>query len=481
MLYLILAFELFIFNSFIWQVSDLDAVIEQAASDYNAQPGIPFTYQIIARNIDTQNGGVVYLQLKDPQTGDVIPGVVDLMVVIREDNLWTSLLPGEIGYSAAFDHLPPQILRSIDTTPYKPSADSAFMESIRNYQFPWQEGSWGTVTRSYGAHGPGQIDFDLTGTGVTAAKDGTIIYANDSSRLNGYDRGAWWYWNVIIIQHDEHEYSLYGHLAPNSIPREIKNQCYLYYNRPNCSVPIKAGELIAHEGNTGYSRAPHLHLEFGQNFGVVPYLDVMDADSDGNRSEYIYTAYLYAEQNAAFQGYTPQEVAAWEYGTLHQASHRDLPSAGENLVRNGDFARGTEEWAPSGQVSWAVQEGVMRFLRLNTSAPPAWALFYQDLNYGAPANTPFEIMLELGNDSHINKTISVALRNSAGRNYGFSECSFAIPAHAPLAPHNFILKTTSTWANVRLEIGVNPPDSAPAALVDNVVVTYHPGFADLQC
>ncbi len=457
-----------------FSAADIDGVIDQKIAQYNAQPSVPFIYEAVGRTIDTEIGGIVYLQLKNPQTDEIIPGVVDLMVVTGD----TAFLPGEIGYSAAFDQLPPNMLRDVDTTPFKPSADSSFMESIRDYQFPWREGSWGTVTRSYGAHGPGQIDFDLTGTGVTAAKDGTIIYANDTSTVNAYDRGAWWYWNIIIIQHDDHEYSLYGHLAQNSIPREIKDRCYLYYNRPNCAVPIKAGELIAAEGNTGYSGAPHLHLEFGQNFGIVSYFDMMDGDGDGNRTEFVFAPYLYAEQNAAFQGYTPQQVAAWEYGMLHQASHRALPTPEENLVRNGDFERGNEEWWPSGQVSWAVQEGVMRFLRLNTSDPPAWASFYQDLNYGAPANTPFEVTLELGNDSHIDKTITVTLRSSAGRDYGFVECSFMIPANTALSPYKMPLKTTSTWANIRLEIGVNPADSAPAALVDNIVVAYHP-YVDL--
>jgi len=457
---------------------DMQAVIDQKIAAYNEQSGVPFVYRAAGRSTDAEIGGVVYLQLKNPETNELIPGVVDLMVITRQNSVWTAILPGEIGYSAAFDSLPPEILRDVDTTPYKPRADRAFMESSRDYQFPWQDGGWGTVTRSYWAHGPGQIDFDLTGLDVTAAKNGTIIYANDSNTVNGYDRGAWWYWNVVIIQHGDHEYSLYGHLAQNSIPREIKEQCEPDYSRPNCAVPIQAGDLIAAEGNTGYSGARHLHLEFGQNFGIVPYFDGMDEDGDGNRSELIFAPYLYAEQNAAFQGYTPQEVGAWTYGTIHQASHRPLPSPEENLVRNGDFERGTDEWTPSGQVSWAVQNGVMRFLRLNTSDPPAWASFYQDLNIGAPANTPFEITLELGNDSPIDKTLTITLRSSAGRDYGFAECSIAVPANTPLTSYDITLKNTSTWANVRLEIGVNPPDSTPAALVDNIAVHVYPDVAD---
>ena len=38
-------------------------------------------------------------------------------------------------------------------------------------------------------------------------------------RINAYASAAWWYWNTVIIQHGEHEFSLYGHLAPDSIPR----------------------------------------------------------------------------------------------------------------------------------------------------------------------------------------------------------------------------------------------------------------------
>ncbi len=106
------------------------------------------------------------------------------------------------------------------------SRRSSLAGDLDDYQFPYGDGAWATVTRSYHQHGTGRIDFDLGGSAeVTAAKDGVIVYADDQHRANAYASAAWWYWNTVIIQHGDHEFSLYGHLAPGSIPQWIKDGC----------------------------------------------------------------------------------------------------------------------------------------------------------------------------------------------------------------------------------------------------------------
>ncbi|MBZ0297830.1 MAG: M23 family metallopeptidase, partial [Anaerolineae bacterium] len=255
-----------------------------------------------------------------------------------------------------------------------------------------------------------------------------------------------------------------------SVPAALKMQCEADLSRANCAVPVRAGDVIGQEGSSGYSRAPHLHLEFGQTFGIVPYPDLLDQDSDGDHGEAVYTAYIYAEQNAAFRGYTPSEVARWSFGELQQASHGPQAEVDVNLVRNGDFDDGTAEWTASGQINWQVREGVMRVTRLRSSDPPDWARFYQDLNYGIAAHTPLEIALEIGNDSAIRKTVAVSILNSAGRDYGIVSCDFAVEPNTPLRSYTVRGRTNRTWANIRLEISVNPPDGAPAALVDHIAV-----------
>ena len=436
-------------------------MLNQAITQALERSNHPFVYRELGRTFN-ESGGVVYLALEDRETGERIPDIVDWLVVVRRDNTWRAFLPGDFGYTAALDELSPI---AVDDSPFRVEYDPTLTPpaALLDYQLPWEDGRWATVTRSFADHGTGRIDLDISGRAVAAAKDGTIVYANDTNSANTYSTGAWWRWNVVIIQHDEHEYSLYGHLAPGSLASWIREGCTEDYSQPNCDVPVQAGEIIAEEGSTGYSSSPHLHVEFGQAFGVVGYGSASGAVT--------YTGYIYGEHNVGFSGYTPQETTAWSYGRLLQAMHNPAPMD-TNLVRNGNFDDRTSEWTPSGQVSWSVQDGIMRFLRLNTAEPPAWAAFYQDFGYGAPANSVFEASFQLGNTSPHPKTVSVTLMNAAGRDYGAMTCDFSLDANTPLQPYVMRGTVPDTWANVRLEFSVNPPDSAPAVLVDDVSVQF---------
>ena len=438
----------------------LNATVTQTLERFNAVESRPFIYRELGSTVD-ERGGVVYLALDDRTTGERIPDIVDWLVVVRRDGIWQAFLPGDFGYRSAYDELPQSILASVDDSRFRVEYDPTLSppDALLNYQLPWENGRWATVTRSYADHGIGRIDFDVSGRAITAAKDGTIVYANDTNAANTYSTGAWWYWNVVIIQHGDYEYSLYGHLAPNSLATWIRDGCTGDFSQPNCDLPVRAGDVIAAEGSTGYSSSPHLHVEFGQAFGIVGY---------GNASGTItYTGYIYAEHNVGFSGYSPSDAAEWSHGKLVQAMHNPTPPDTE-LVRNGSFDDGTADWMPSGQVSWSVDDGTMHFLRLNTTEPPAWAAFYQDFGYGALANSVFEMSFQLGNTSQYPKTVSVTLMNSAGHNYGAVTCEFSLDANTPLQPYSMRGQTHDPWANVRLEFSVNPPDSAPAVLVDDI-------------
>ena len=101
----------------------------------------------------------------------------------------------------------------------------------------------GTITSRYGdvedirdhAHGGLDIAAD-TGTDIMAAADGTVTFS-------GYSDG---YGNLIIITHENGIQTYYGHCSK------------LYVTE---GTTVKAGDVIAAVGMTGYATGPHLHFE----------------------------------------------------------------------------------------------------------------------------------------------------------------------------------------------------------------------------
>ncbi len=451
--------------------SAIDGQIAAAIASYNTLPQLEYRYREVGRTPQLiTEAGVVYVELVSVATGQPVEGLIEVMPVVPGHG---AVLPGQPGYDAAFAALPPSVRLRIDTSPYRPQADPE-LSPVADYGLPYPHGDFGTVTRSFGAHGVGKIDFDLTGRDIAAARDGTVIYANHRYQTNG----AWWYWNLVVIRHGEHEYSLYGHLAQGSIPDVILATCDDNYR---CDYPVKRGELIGREGNSGRSTSPHVHVAFGQRVGFVSYPDFADDNRNGNRFEPVSTAFVYAEQNIGFAGYAPDDVALWGSGRLEQAAHPTLPMLDPNVVRNGDFTSGTDGWTPIGQLNWSADNGLLRATRLRTTNPPSYAGFYQDTAVSAYANQPLELTLLLGNDSAIAKTATVELLNASGRQYGVLSRDFTIAPNAPLELVGMCDVPGSTWADVRVQISVNPADGSPALLVDDIVLRLLDPTESMAC
>lgn len=84
---------------------------------------------------------------------------------------------------------------------------------------------------------------------VVAVGDGQVIEA-------GWESG---YGNIIKVQLDDGTVTYYAHLAQIVVP----------------SGRVQAGQLIGHEGSTGFSTGPHLHFEVrvnGQPINPIPWL-----------------------------------------------------------------------------------------------------------------------------------------------------------------------------------------------------------------
>jgi len=77
----------------------------------------------------------------------------------------------------------------------------------------------------------------LTGTTVQAADSGKVVYSDN--KMRGYG-------NLIIIEHQDHFFTIYAHNEENLVKEEVL---------------VKQGDAIAKVGKTGSATGPHLHFE----------------------------------------------------------------------------------------------------------------------------------------------------------------------------------------------------------------------------
>jgi murein DD-endopeptidase MepM/ murein hydrolase activator NlpD len=77
----------------------------------------------------------------------------------------------------------------------------------------------------------------LTGTTVRAADSGKVVYSDN--KMKGYG-------NLIIIEHQDHFFTIYAHNEENLVKEEVL---------------VKQGDAIAKVGKTGSATGPHLHFE----------------------------------------------------------------------------------------------------------------------------------------------------------------------------------------------------------------------------
>jgi murein DD-endopeptidase MepM/ murein hydrolase activator NlpD len=93
------------------------------------------------------------------------------------------------------------------------------------------------------------IDFVVDeNTPVLAAADGIVTFVKDSSNTGGSNLVYWNHTNFIVIMHPNGEYSRYDHLSHKS-------------SRVKAGQYVKAGEVIARVGMTGFTYLPHLHFQ----------------------------------------------------------------------------------------------------------------------------------------------------------------------------------------------------------------------------
>lgn len=192
----------------------------------------------------------------------------------------------------------------------------AAMSPASGYLLPWRSGQSAIVTQSYRSHQDstgGQIDFVIPNkySEVLAAKDGRIVYINDSNRIGGNHAGYIRYNNAVVIEHGEREFTIYLHLAHNSVPKYIQDS----YKQTK-SVSVKRGTIIGKQGSTGWSTGAHLHLSTTVDYYVSSQPDHYDQDRDGNRSELVETAWTKeGHRTVNFDEASYSKLFWWEVGT----------------------------------------------------------------------------------------------------------------------------------------------------------------------
>jgi LasA protease len=151
---------------------------------------------------------------------------------------------------------------------------------------------------------------------------------------------------------------------------------------------------------------------------------------------------------------------------------RPLP-ANTNILTNGSFDKQVQNWSffnlnwnLFGSTSYSVYFG------------KPWdfpAGLFQDTDYAAPVNAPFEGTFRLGNQSSQARSVRVSLRQP--NNYeGAIECIFTIPASTPLQPYTMQGRAGQVWRNVRLELEPLTVSGGADIILDDLNVQYKPSL-----
>lgn len=109
------------------------------------------------------------------------------------------------------------------------------------------EGGLCEITQGYKAGVHNGIDLvgkDYTLAWEVAHSDGTVVAVRNN--CNGFENGS--YGNYVKIRHDNGYYTLYGHMAYNTV-------------RVSVGQRVSKGQVLGYMGNTGMSYGGHLHWE----------------------------------------------------------------------------------------------------------------------------------------------------------------------------------------------------------------------------
>jgi murein DD-endopeptidase MepM/ murein hydrolase activator NlpD len=138
-----------------------------------------------------------------------------------------------------------------------PGKENPTVPAATVYALPFAKGD--KVLLGQGYHGavshfpPNEFSLDFMlaeGSEVHAAREGTVVFVEQSFELGGFEERFKKLANVIIVLHDDFTIAIYAHLKKDGAVVKVGDS-------------VTAGQLIGYSGKTGYLKNPHLHLEIG--------------------------------------------------------------------------------------------------------------------------------------------------------------------------------------------------------------------------
>jgi len=120
------------------------------------------------------------------------------------------------------------------------------------YALPYENKTTHLLIQGYFSHFSHReraaLDFKMKrGTKILAARDGVVVRVKEDGNKGGLNKKYRPYGNNIVIQHADGSRAGYWHLQYNGA-------------LVNVGDSVKAGQVIALSGKTGYTALPHLHF-----------------------------------------------------------------------------------------------------------------------------------------------------------------------------------------------------------------------------
>lgn len=122
------------------------------------------------------------------------------------------------------------------------------------YRLPYRTGESYKISQAFneGTHNKPNfqyaVDFKMNeGTIICASREGVVAGFWDASDINGSSDEFRPYSNYILIRHNDGTYAQYAHLMHDGVLVSVSDH-------------VTEGQPIALSGNTGMSKAPHLHF-----------------------------------------------------------------------------------------------------------------------------------------------------------------------------------------------------------------------------